>query len=106
MRVLVIWEPILKTDFFHPSTGTLARVSDARVRQFWDPQHLVSEELHHSRAAISGQPDAACCENRGHFWDMAVVYAPGEVWNETLPAAAAMEGPVYQVEDELRTQLR
>jgi hypothetical protein len=97
---------MLKTDFFHPSTGTLARVSDPRARQFWDPQHLVSEELHRSRAAIPGQPEAACCENGGHFWDMAVVYLPGQMWKETLPAATAMEGPVYQVEDELKAQLK
>ena len=64
---------MLTTDWFHPSTGTLARVSDPRAMQFWDPKHLVSAELRRSRAAIPGQPEPACCDDGGYYWDMAVL---------------------------------
>ena len=40
VRVLVIWEPILATDWKAPSHSTLARIPDRRARQFWDPKHL------------------------------------------------------------------
>ena len=96
---------MLTTDWFHPSTGTLARVSDPRAIQFWDPKHLVSAELRRSRAAIVGQPEPACCDDGGYYWDMAVLYQPGEIWKETLPAATAMEGPVYKIAQDLEHEL-
>jgi hypothetical protein len=34
VRVLVIWEPILTTDWKAPSRSTLARISDRRAKQF------------------------------------------------------------------------
>lgn len=45
VRVLVVWEPILATDWRSPSGSTLARISDLRVRQFWDPKHVVATTL-------------------------------------------------------------
>jgi hypothetical protein len=96
---------MLTTDWFHPSTGTLARVSDPRAIQFWDTGHLVSAELRRSRAAISGQPEPACCDDGGFYWDMAILYPPGAMWKDTLPAAAAMEGPVYQIAQNLEHEL-
>ena len=36
MRVFVIWEPVLSSDLFAPSTSSLKRVSDPRVSQYWD----------------------------------------------------------------------
>jgi len=43
--VLVVWEPILPTDWRPPSGSTLGRIPDGRVRQFWDAKHIVSAEL-------------------------------------------------------------
>ena len=105
LRVLVVWEPILASDWFHPSTGTLARVSDPRAMQFWDPKHIVSAELHRSRAAIPGQPEPSCCDHGGVYWDMAILYAPGATWTETLPRPAKMEGPVYKIAENLANEL-
>ncbi len=36
IRVFVIWEPVLLTDWAAPSTASLARVPDSRVQQYWD----------------------------------------------------------------------
>jgi len=35
LRVFVIWEPVLATDFAAPSTAALARIPDARAAQYW-----------------------------------------------------------------------
>jgi hypothetical protein len=45
IRVFVVWEPVLPTDLGAPSTMTLRRVSDLRVSQYWDKEHLVSRLL-------------------------------------------------------------
>jgi hypothetical protein len=34
VRVFVIWEPVLATDFVAPSTAALARISDIRAAQY------------------------------------------------------------------------
>jgi hypothetical protein len=42
MKILVVWEPMLPTDWGAPTTPVLARISDARATQFWDKDHLVA----------------------------------------------------------------
>jgi len=42
IRVFVVWEPVLWTDFGAPSTATLKRISDPRASQYWDKGHIVS----------------------------------------------------------------
>ena len=73
--------------------------------QFWDPKHLISAELHRSRAAIPGQPQPACCDQAGVYWDMAIVYAPGAQWADTFPPPEKMDGPVYKISAALREKL-
>lgn len=96
MRVLVVWEPILVTDWAPPRSGTLARIPDARVRQFWDRHHLIAEELRRSLKAHPGMPDPACCIDKGFYWDVAVLYPPQQTWTSTLPAPIFWEGPVVK----------
>src|SRR6266699_3365578 len=65
VRVLVVWEPILATDWRPPSGSTLGRIADGRARQFWDPKHVVSSELkdHATRTPLQTKPD--CCIQKG-----------------------------------------
>lgn len=69
MRVLVVWEPILATDWRAPSKAVLARIPDRRARQFWDPNHLVAEQL--VRIQKRGQLEPDCCVRGGFHWDEA-----------------------------------
>ena len=59
MVVFVVWEPILPTDWSKPSTSALARISDGRVRQFWDPNHTLSAVLKKAQETGTLHPSAA-----------------------------------------------
>jgi len=82
VRVFVVWEPVLPTDWAAPSTASLRRISDARAAQYWDKERLVSKSMgEHDEASI--------------LWDYIAVYAPGATWNQT-PALFA-DGPIARV---------
>jgi hypothetical protein len=94
IRVFAVWEPILPTDWVAPTTGVLGRLSDHRVRQFWDKDHRLAKTMADSRA---GQPQPGCCRSRGTLWDLIAVYPAGAQWRETLPGATVFDGPVVRV---------
>lgn len=94
--MLVVWEPILTTDWRPPSGSTLARVPDGRVRQFWDPTHVVSGAL---AETVKGKPPEAqptCCVQKGFYWDDAILYSRGTRWKDAAPSAF-WNGPVVRV---------
>ena len=64
VRVFVIWEPVLPSDLFAPSTSTLQRISDLRASQYWDKTRLVSR--------LMGETD-----HDSIVWDIVAVYQPG-----------------------------
>ncbi len=96
MRVLVVWEPILPTDWRPPSGSALARIPDPRARQFWDPTHLVAQALREAAKQNPHQPRLDCCTQKGFYWDDAILYAPRQRW-EDEPASAFWNGPVYRI---------
>jgi hypothetical protein len=96
LHVLVVWEPILPADWGSPSASTLGRITDRRARQFWDPQHLVAQELSRMVSAKPGEPKPECCVNKGFFWDDAILYAPRAQWKDA-PASVFWNGPVVRV---------
>jgi hypothetical protein len=99
VRVLVVWEPMLPTDWSKPSGMVQRRVSDLRVVQFWDKEHLVAKEL--KQQFPSSQP--LCCQRRGILWDFAAVYPPKVEWNGSAPVFFG--GAVLDVADDVRQHL-
>jgi hypothetical protein len=84
VRVFVVWEPVLVTDFAAPSTASLARVPDVRAAQYWDRKRALSHLMgEHNRASV--------------VWDHIAVYAPGEMWKDVPPKPAYSDGPVRDV---------
>jgi len=83
MRVFVIWEPVLPTDFGAPSTATLRRVSDLRASQYWDKEHVASH--------LMGEGDRASV-----VWDYVAVYQPGKLWDHAPPEAVYSNVPVVR----------
>jgi hypothetical protein len=92
IRVLAIWEPILPTDWNRPTSTVLDRLSDRRVVQWWDKQHLIARLLKES----DGGQDPGCCRRNGTLWDVIAVYPPGTRWEETLPPPQFFAGPVVR----------
>jgi len=73
----------------------MARVSDARARQFWDPNHLVAAALNEMVKVKPPQPQPACCFDRGFYWDDAILYPPATEW-EAQPAPRFWNGPIIR----------
>jgi hypothetical protein len=96
LRVFVVWEPILPTDWRPPSGSTLARISDRRARQFWDPKHVVARALNEIVKQKPPQPEPTCCTQNGFYWDEAIFYASNTRW-EAVPTSAFWNGPVLKV---------
>jgi len=94
--VLVVWEPILATDWRPPSGSTLGRIADSRGRQFWDPKHVVSAELKHRAALTPTQSRPDCCIQKGFYWDEAILYPAGKHWKDA-PPSLFWNGPVVKV---------
>ena len=104
MRVFVVWEPILRSDFMAPTTAVLRRIPDARARHYWDEKHLLANLM--KRDARPPQPEPACCESDGILWDLVAMYPKGARWEATLPPAVVFDGPVVRVTDQINAALR
>jgi len=84
VRVFVVWEPVLATDFAAPSTAALARIPDVRASQYWDRKRVLSHLLgERNRSTV--------------VWDSIAVYAPGTLWQDTPPKPVYSNGPVRDV---------
>lgn len=94
-----MWEPILPTDYTSPGTAVLGRLSDPRVAQYWDKNHLFAEQLGHTIESDAGQPQPSCCTSKGIQWDEVAVYSQGARWDVGLPRAVFLNGPVVHALD-------
>ena len=88
---------MLPTDWAAPASSVLRRLSDRRVQQYWDPNHLLATQM--KKDARSPQPEQDCCTRSGILWDLAAVYPPGAVWSDRMPTATLFNGPVVDVTD-------
>jgi len=89
IRVFVIWEPVLPTDLAAPSTMTLKRLSDLRVSQYWDKEHLVSKSL--------GEQNGSSV-----VWDYVGVYTQRKLWDQSPPKPVYSSVPVVRAIDGTR----
>jgi hypothetical protein len=101
MVVFAVWEPILPTDWSAPGAMALKRLSDRRVRQFWDPNHLIAAAI--KRAEVSGALHPDCCDRKGILWDLTAAYASGARWGNALPEPILLNGPVVETINDLDT---
>lgn len=77
----------------------LARLSDPRVAQYWDENHLFAEQLRSKIESDAVQPQPNCCTGKGVPWDEVAVYRQDEHWDSQLPRAAFLNGPVVRALD-------
>jgi hypothetical protein len=98
LAVLVVWEPILPTDWSRPTRPVLGRISDNRVIQFWDKDHVIANQL----SARLHTKEPSCCRHSGTLWDLVALYPREKNWNGSEPIY--VDGPVYKIQAELQTQ--
>jgi hypothetical protein len=94
---------MLPTDWSAPSGYVLRRLSDARVQQYWDPNHVLATQM--KKDAGPPQPAQDCCERSEILWDLAAVYPTGSVWSDRMPPAVVFNGPVVDVIDAIEKAL-
>jgi hypothetical protein len=94
---------MLPTDWQSPTRAVLARLQDARARQYWDPRHLLALRL--AADARDPQPKQACCLRDNILWDLAALYPPGVEWKDALPPATFFNGPIVKTKSNLETAL-
>lgn len=92
LAVYVVWLPVLPSD---ERFGVADVLVDERVRQFWDDDRLVSDEV--GRVAGAGE---------GLAWDVYLVFGPDATWNRRLPAPLGTGAPVVVQIEALATLLR
>jgi len=96
---------MITTDWTSPSGTAMKRIADSRVRQFYDPKHLVSADLTRFAASNPAKFNPDCCHDDGFYWDMAILYSPHKAWHE-VPDFTFANGPVYGIVRELDTAIR
>jgi hypothetical protein len=98
LRVFVVWEPILPTDWSRPSRFVQRRILDSRAVQFWDKRHLVAKQL---RAHLSDS-QAASCSHSKILWDVVAVFSKDAKWDSP---PVFIGGPVVRATPEAAKQL-
>jgi len=101
IRIFAVWEPMLPTDWGRPSTHVMARLSDPRVTQFWDRNHLIAGLV--EMGADGRRP--ACCTRNGHWWDVIAAYPPVSKWTSVAPVPELLNGTIVQTASQLGAQL-
>ena len=92
LAVYVVWLPVLASD---ERFGVADVLVDERVRQFWDNDRLVSDEV----GRLAGVDE-------GLAWDVYLVFRPDATWDRRLPAPLGRGAPVVVQIDALETLLR
>jgi len=85
---------MLPTDWSKPGTSVLQRLSDNRVRQFWDFDHTVASAL--KATEETGQLHPSCCKRRGVLWDLIAAYPAGMIWRDAAPRPVFFDGTIVQ----------
>lgn len=106
LTVLVVWEPVIFTDWSPPSDRVLSRLSDPRAVQFWDGGRRVSRTLVDAAASVPGVLGEVEYGPGDIVWDFVAIYPPGVLWETSPPAASFGGAPVVEVIQGVRERLR
>ena len=103
LRVFVVWEPVLASDWAPPNAAAQARIGHPGVLQFWDRPHALS-------AAIRAANDVKVLGEKrlkgAIVWDHIAVFPPGVRWLDRYPVPAYAGAPVLDIIDEAAPFLR
>ena len=92
LAVYVVWLPVLPSD---ERFGVANVLVDERVRQFWDNDRLVGDEV----GRLAGADE-------GLAWDVYLVFGPDATWDHRPPTPLGSGAPVVVQIESLATLLR
>ena len=104
VRVFVVWEPVLPTDWRRPAAAQTSYVPDRRAAHYWD----IGRRLSALYGGSANLDSLAQTVHKGFrmkdvVWDTALVYPPGARWGG---AAKLLVAPVVKFRDELGTAIQ
>jgi hypothetical protein len=104
VRVFVVWEPVLPTDWGTPGAALTGNIPDGRATQFWDPDRRLSAAL----GGVAKLETLAAVRNvsfrmKDVVWDAALVYPAGTRWGNP---AALLVAPVVKYREDLSDTLK
>jgi len=103
LRVYVIWEPVLETDWGTPSPTLTANVADPRAQHFWDPGRTLSAAYGGAANLDRLSPNRKIAfRMKDVIWDAALVYPPNTKWGTP---AQLLIAPVFKFRDDLALAL-
>jgi hypothetical protein len=69
---------------------------DSRVKQFYDPNHVVAGRLKEIAAKKPPHSEPNCCVRNGFYWDEAMLYRPQARWKDDA-SSEYWNGPVVRI---------
>jgi hypothetical protein len=94
IRVFVVWEPVLETDWRRPGDSITSMIPDARAVHFWDADRRLSTLYGGPASAGTLAPVSTVgFKMTNVIWDAVLVYPPGVSWGARAQRLAA---PVYK----------
>lgn len=107
LSVVIVWEHVTVSDrkMGIPTTKVLARISDARARQFWDEGHLLSRVMVRDLPPDTLRSVAEVTEGTAVAWDCVALFRPGVRWEGKFPVPDWAGRPVVDVIAALRQKL-
>lgn len=107
VRVFVVWVPILASDTGPPDQEALKRLSDSRVRHYWDPEKRLAAHwqpvLKAESLKVIGKESLV---TGPQLWDVAALFGAGARWESTPPGTTLKIAPVVDHERELLDRLK
>jgi hypothetical protein len=103
VRVFVVWEPVLWTDFAPPTSKVLSLISDSRASQYWDKDLVLSAKA--DSLGGTSRRQAAAAGKKAIVWDVAAVFPPGARWDANFPSPTFASRPVIAQIDEIQRRL-
>lgn len=86
---------MIATDIAPPTSGTLARIHDARAAQYWDADRVLSKRIIRSVIAAPGRYNLAeDLHEDSIVWDTVVLFPPAARWDDEFPVPAYYGYPV------------
>jgi len=103
LKVFVIWEPVLATDWGRPGPAQTAYVPDPRAEHFWDPASTLSAQLGGpAKLEALASTRKVAFRMKNIIWDTALVYPPGAHWGDP---ATLLIAPLVKFRDDLANGL-
>jgi len=103
VRVFVVWEPVLLTDWRRPPASQTSYVPDRRAAHYWDIGRRLSA-LYGGSANLDALAETRhkAFRMKDVVWDTALVYPPGARWGQP---AKLLVAPVVNFRDDLAKAL-